>query len=71
MLVALLCIFTTTVVVAQDAFVVQGTVVDAIDQSPLTGVNVVVKNTAQGVVTDKDGRYSFRITRQGRAILSF
>lgn len=70
-LMALLCFLTTVVVVAQDAFVVQGTVVDANDGSLLTGVNVVVKNTTQGVTTDKDGHYSIRINRPGKVTLSF
>lgn len=71
MLVVLFCIFTTTVVKAQDVTVVQGTVVDANDQLPLPGVNVVVKNAKQAVVTDKDGHYSIHINRQERPILSF
>ncbi len=70
-LVVLLCIFTSTLLVAQEAFVVKGTVVDANDQSPLPGVNVVVKNASFGVVTDINGRYTLHITRLNKASISF
>ncbi len=38
-----------------------GTVRDA--TGPLTGVNVIVKGTTTGTVTDRDGRYSLALTR--------
>lgn len=71
LLVALLCVLTTTVVEAQNTFVVQGTVVDASDQSPLPGVNVFVKNSSQAVLTNNNGRFTIRITRKERTILAF
>ncbi|WP_321334939.1 TonB-dependent receptor [uncultured Bacteroides sp.] len=46
----------TTAVYAQDV-TVTGTVVDA-GNEPLTGVNVVVKGTVVGVVTDLNGKFS-------------
>lgn len=48
---------------------VSGVVSDEGNQ-PLTGVSVVVKNTAVGVVTDIDGRYSLNIPPEG-TILQF
>ena len=54
-LIALFCVYTTSMVVAQSAYVVQGTVIDAFDKSPLPGVNVIVKGVNQGVVTDMEG----------------
>ncbi len=41
---------------------VTGTVTVAPDQSTVPGVNVVVKGTTQGTVTDIDGKYSVSIT---------
>lgn len=47
---------------------VTGTVTDS-DGQPMVGVNVIEKNTTNGVVTDMDGRY--RITVPGTAVLVF
>ena len=38
-----------------------GTVTDASDNSSLPGVNIVVKNTTNGTVTDIDGKYSLNV----------
>ncbi|MGS2762613.1 SusC/RagA family TonB-linked outer membrane protein [Sinomicrobium sp. M5D2P9] len=51
----LLCIFTCTLGFAQQTFVT-GTVTDAQD-TPLPGVNVIIKGTRIGTVTDFDGNY--------------
>ena len=40
---------------------VSGRVTDATDGIPLPGVNVVVKGTTNGTVTDTDGRYSLTV----------
>ena len=45
---------------AQDT-VITGTVTSAEDQTGLPGVNVIVKGTAQGTVTDIDGKYSLGV----------
>ena len=39
-------------------FLVEGTVKSSVDNMPLPGVNVVVKNTSNGTVTDFDGNFS-------------
>ena len=39
-------------------FSVAGTVKSSVDNMPLPGVNVVVKNTSNGTVTDFDGNFS-------------
>jgi hypothetical protein len=43
------------------AHTITGTVISNHDDQPLTGVNVVIKNTNRGTVTGFDGRYSITI----------
>lgn len=51
---------------------VSGRVTDATDGLPLPGVNVVVKGTTNGTVTDTDGRYSLNVPgSSGVLIFSF
>lgn len=40
---------------------VSGTITDAEDSTPLIGVNVVIKGTSTGTVTDIDGKYSLSV----------
>lgn len=40
---------------------VSGTVIDAVSRDPLPGVNVILKGTSVGTVTDIDGRYSLAV----------
>ncbi|MFN7233353.1 MAG: carboxypeptidase-like regulatory domain-containing protein [Cyclobacteriaceae bacterium] len=42
---------------------VRGTVLSADDNSPLPGVNVVVKGTIDGTVTDVDGNFSLNVSQ--------
>jgi TonB-linked SusC/RagA family outer membrane protein len=49
---------------------VTGTVVSATDQSPLPGVNVIIKGTDIGTITDVNGNYSLQVDGDG-AILVF
>ncbi|MDR2121321.1 MAG: TonB-dependent receptor [Tannerella sp.] len=49
--------------------VITGTVTDAAGE-PLPGVNISVKGTTTGVITDADGKYSLNVT-DGRAILVY
>ncbi|AZQ61613.1 SusC/RagA family TonB-linked outer membrane protein [Flammeovirga pectinis] len=53
---------------AQDR-VVTGTVKDVTDDSPLPGVNVVIKGTASGTVTDLDGKFSISLTSDQNALV--
>ena len=55
-------------VYAQD-IQVKGTVVSGSDDFPLPGVNVVVKGTTKGVITDLDG--NFTISVPSDAVLTF
>lgn len=41
--------------------IVSGIVTSAEDKLPIPGVNVLIKNTSQGVVTDIDGRYTLGV----------
>jgi len=48
-----------------------GLVISAIDRSGLPGVNVVVKGTTQGTITDLDGRFSLDVTKGSTLVFSF
>ena len=50
--------FTLASVYAQN-IQVKGTVVSGSDNEPLPGVNVVVKGTTNGGITDLDGNFTF------------
>ena len=56
-------------VCAANAFVVTGEVIDATN-NPLPGVNVVEKGTANGTITDTEGKFELTL-KDGNAILSF
>ncbi len=50
---------------------VTGTVVDATDGSPLPGVTVLQKSTANGTTTDMDGKYSLNVDMGQTLVFSF
>ncbi|MDR0756806.1 MAG: SusC/RagA family TonB-linked outer membrane protein [Tannerella sp.] len=59
-----LCCVATQGAAAQDGYVVSGAVTD-VSGEPLAGVNIVQKDAAgNGTVTDVNGKYSLRVTRQ-------
>lgn len=49
---------------------VTGTITDAVDGSPLIGVNIKLKGTTTGVISDIDGNYSFEVDSR-KSILIF
>ena len=49
---------------------ITGTVVDAADNSPLPGVNVIEKGTSNGTITDFDGLYTINVSSPN-AVLVF
>lgn len=49
---------------------ISGTVIDEDGQNPLPGVNVIVKGTVQGTVTDFEGKYTISVPGEG-AVLVF
>lgn len=65
----LMSAFLLTDLQAQDR-TVSGTVTSAVDGSSLPGVNVVVKGTTAGTVTDIDGNYRLAVPSEG-AVLVF
>lgn len=58
-----------TSVLAQVTKTVTGKVTSALDGSALPGVNVVVKGTTQGVITDVDGKYSIEVPSVGGTLV--
>ena len=66
----LLCsfVFVAGIVLAQER-VVTGRVTAAEDGSPLPGVNVVVKGTTNGTVTDANGSYSVSVPSNGTTLV--
>jgi hypothetical protein len=50
---------------------IKGTVRSSEDQSPVQGVNVVIKGTANGTSTDADGNYSLSVPDSGALVFSF
>src|SRR5687767_922366 len=64
----LFVVFAVTSVWAQER-IVTGKVSAAEDGSPLPGVNVVLKGTTNGAVTDAEGRYTLNITSSGEYLV--
>ncbi|HZY82070.1 MAG TPA: carboxypeptidase-like regulatory domain-containing protein, partial [Cyclobacteriaceae bacterium] len=60
----------TTMAMAQDA-VVSGRVTASDDGSPIPGVNVLVKGTNNGTVTDTDGNYRISVAPGATLVFSF
>lgn len=49
---------------------ITGTVTDADDHSPLPGVNIHVKGTSTGTITDNNGKFNFEVSEKN-AVLVF
>jgi TonB-dependent starch-binding outer membrane protein SusC len=56
---------------AQDAHVISGRVTSTAEPNGLPGVNVVVKGTNRGVITDLEGKFSLEVTNGSVLIFSF
>lgn len=65
----ILLLLTVNLALAQQR-TVSGQVTSAGDGMPLPGVNVIVKGTNQGVVTDMDGNYSLEVPNNATLIFS-
>lgn len=70
-LLTVLCLIVTCSGVLAQERTVTGKVTSADDGSALPGVNVVIKGTANGTVTDVDGNYSLSVPAQATLIFSF
>lgn len=51
--------------------IIQGSVTDAADGSPLIGANVMIRSTANGTIADVDGKYSLEADANDVLIVSF
>lgn len=63
-----LLLLTTGWLFAQER-TVSGRVTSAEDQSPLPGVNVILKGTSTGTATDADGRYTISVPSAGGTLV--
>ena len=66
----LFCALLTATGVWAQAITVSGKVVTAEDNQPMPGVNIVVKGTSTGTVTDAQGQYRINVSDEG-AVLVF
>ncbi|MEZ7494939.1 TonB-dependent receptor [Leeuwenhoekiella aequorea] len=57
--------------IAQENYMVRGTVTAASDNSPVPGVNVLVFGTTSGVVTDFDGNYEISVSDDSQLVFSY
>ena len=62
---------TATAVFAQANGSIRGTVIDREDREPLIGVNIIVRGTTFGTVTNFDGEYEIRNIRPGEYSVEF
>ncbi len=69
-LLAFFCVVGLPQMYAQEPTIVSGSIADAETKEPLIGVNILVKGTVQGTVTDVSGKFSLKITRALPATLS-
>ena len=56
---------------AQNTMSVSGTVTERESQEPLTGVNILVKGTGSGTITDLDGNYTLEVDAGEILVFSF
>jgi len=50
---------------------ITGVVKDAITGEPLTGVNILIEGTLQGVITDAEGKYSIQVPENAVLVFSY
>lgn len=69
----LLFVFLSSPIQAQqsDARTISGTVVDSETGETIPGVNIIIKNTTQGTVTDIDGKFSMEVRSEDVVVFSF
>lgn len=56
---------------AQETKTLEGTVISSVDNAPIPGVNVIVKGTSNGTVTDFDGKYSISVSSEDMLVFSY
>ena len=52
-------------------FTIRGTTIDALSENPLPGVNIIVKETGLGTISDASGNYSINVNGSGILVFSF
>lgn len=66
-----LMMFSATLVNAQPSRTVNGVVVSATDGMPVPGVNVIIKGTTNGTITNFDGEFSLGVSANEVLVFSF
>jgi TonB-dependent starch-binding outer membrane protein SusC len=67
----LFCLSICTVYAQTNQHTVSGKVISDTEQKPLPGVNIVIKGTGNGTVTDVDGDYSIEVSDADVLIFSY
>src|SRR5690606_35534923 len=72
-LILLFCVFCSCIplVAQQNVITVKGQVIDTEMDSPIPGVNVLEKNTSNGIMTDFDGEFSITVKRGATVTFSY
>lgn len=61
---SLLCaLLFSVVMIAQESYLLKGTVVSDVDQLPIAGANVIIVNTTKGASTDFDGNFEITVIK--------
>lgn len=69
-LILICCLFYTSLVLAQ-SLRVNGKVIDAVDNSPMIGVTVMIQGAHKGTTTDLDGNYSIEAKKNDVLVFSY
>lgn len=69
-LILICCLFYTSLVLAQ-SLRVNGKVIDAVDNSPMIGVTVMIQGAHKGTTTDLDGNYSIEARKNDVLVFSY
>ncbi|MCK0130587.1 TonB-dependent receptor [Flavobacteriaceae bacterium F08102] len=66
-----LAFFTCTMLFAQESFLLKGEVISKTDNSPIPGVNIIIKGTAIGTSTDFDGKFEIKVKKGNELQFSY
>ena len=70
-LLSFLFLFCFTLTVFSQNIQIKGVVLAGEDNSPLIGVNVAVKGTTNGVITDLDGQFTLSVPPRSTLVVSY
>jgi TonB-linked SusC/RagA family outer membrane protein len=71
LLLVMICLLTASVSIQAQDRVITGKVTSADDGSPLPGVNIVLKGTTSGTITDSQGLFNFSVPSSGVLVFTF